>query len=80
MADEERTLNALVRALDQSDNYPRNAFADEIPEHALKALEDQLDIRSDDLFGNPEKAGVTFFELRRSDDSMSTSQWERTSY
>lgn len=72
MADDERTFNALIRSLDQSDNYPRNAFGDEIPEHALKALEDQLDIRADDLFGTPEKAGVTFFELRRNDSSKWT--------
>lgn len=48
--------------------YPRNVFGGDVHEHTLKALEEQLDIRSDELFCREEKAAVAFFELRRNDE------------
>lgn len=72
MADGEQTLNAFLYSLEWSERYPRNAFGGNIPEHALKALEKQLDIRSDELFCNVEKAAVAFFELRRNDEGKPT--------
>jgi hypothetical protein len=72
MADGEQTLDAFLKSLKWSERYPRHASGGDIPEHALKALEKQLNIRSDELFCNVEKAAVAFFELRRNDEGKST--------
>ena len=64
----DQTLRELISSLNWSPRYPRNVFGGDIHEHTLKALEEQLDIRSKELFCKDQKAAVAFFELRRNSE------------
>ena len=68
MAGTTSRLDQLVEKLSNGTEYPRNVFDGVVHEHSLKALEAQLNIRSEKLFSNESKASVEFFELYRHDE------------
>jgi hypothetical protein len=60
-------VDNLQTALQCSSTYPWNLFDGYLHDHTLKALQDQLDARAEQLFCVENDAAVHFFELARLD-------------
>jgi hypothetical protein len=68
MANFQRIQHAL-----STGDYPRSVFSGKVYDHCLRALEEQLNARADQLFSTESKTAVRLLELSSSrGEGMST--------